>query len=315
MKKLFIIITLFTFLTGVLIMFGQRIGKNPVPSSISKTIYVDKLERKYNVYVPKSLPADKKFPVVFVFHGGGGTAERMENGLGFNKLADRDHFLVVYPQGVGNNWNDGRETEVLKAQKDKVDDLAFISKIQKALEKEYKIDEKRIFATGASNGGIFSHYVGANLSDKFAAIAPVIGGIADPFHKQFKPEKPVSVFIIQGTEDRLVPYKGGNVARNRGKIIGTDEAIKLWIDSNKTDKEPIKGNLPDTDKRDGCTVETFDWKNGNNNSEIKLFKMIGGGHTWAGGSQYLPKLIVGNVCQDFNATELIWEFFKQHPKP
>jgi polyhydroxybutyrate depolymerase len=315
MKKLFIIFVSLAFLVGVLIVFGQKIRNNRTSASVSKTVMVDKLERKYNVYIPKSLTANKKVPLVFVFHGGGGTAEKMETSVGFDELADRDNFIVIYPQGMGNNWNDGRETDVLKAQKENVDDLAFIKKILEEIGKDYKIDEKRIYATGASNGGIFSHYVGANLSDKFAAIAPVIGGIADPFHKKFNPEKPVSVFIIQGTDDKLVPYNGGNVARNRGKVIGTDEAVAHWTKANKTDKEPVTGALPDSDKRDGCTVETFLWKNGKNNSEVKLFKLNGGGHTWAGKNSKLVRFLVGNVCNDFDATEVIWEFFKAHPKP
>lgn len=316
MKKSFNIFILVVALAAVLVIFGQRNTKiRSSTESVSKTITVDKLQRSYNVYAPKSIPADKKVPLLFVFHGGGGTAERMEKSLRFNELADRDNFIVVYPQGIGNNWNDGRETDVLKAQKEKVDDLAFIRKLLDAIAKDYKIDEKRIYATGASNGGIFSHYIGVNLSDKFAAIAPVIGGIAEPVSRNFKPESPVSVFIIQGTDDKLVPYNGGNVARNRGKVIGTDEAIGLWTKANMTDKEPVEGFLPDSDKRDGCTVETFLWKNGKDNSEVKLFKLNGGGHTWAGGNSKLVRFLVGNVCGDFSATEVIWEFFKAHPKP
>lgn len=282
----------------------------------TKNITVDGRSRSYYVYAPSSLPKDKSVPLVMVFHGGGG------NGLGtsrltkFNQLADKENFIAVYPNGIGNNWNDGREGfEASQAHKEKIDDAAFVNTMIDAIAKEYKIDAKRIYATGISNGGIFSHYLGANLSNRIAAIAPVVGGIADPFHKNFKPKEPVSVLILQGTADPLVPYGGGFVARNRGKIISTDDAVKLWLKNNGAKEEPTAKESFDKDKTDGCTVDKFVWSGGKNKTEVVLYKLNGGGHTWAGSSQYATRLIVGGVCRDVNATEVIWEFFKQHPKP
>ena len=80
-----------------------------------------------------------------------------------------------------------------------------------------------------SNGGIFSHYLGARLSARVAAIAPVAGGIAEPLRESFKPEHPVSVLMINGTEDPLVPFYGGGVAGgNHGRVIQTEAAARLW---------------------------------------------------------------------------------------
>jgi polyhydroxybutyrate depolymerase len=274
--------------------------------------------RTFRLFVPANLPKDKKIPLVFVFHGGGGDGLKTERLTKFSRVAEREKFIVVYPEGVDKNWNDGRESRNIPAQKQNVDDIAFVQAMIESLSKEYRIDEKRIFATGISNGGIFSHYVGVNLSDKFAAIAPVAGGIADPFYKNAQPKKPVSVFILQGTDDPLVPYNGGVVAARisagRGRIASTDEAIRFWTSVDQTSKEPLKGTLADIDKNDGCTVETFLWKGGKDGTEVKLYKQNGAGHTWPGSYQYLPKFLIGNVCRDFDATEEIWNFFKEHPK-
>ena len=315
MKKLLIAFLGVFILLSVTLIFGQRVWRNRVPKHlVEKKVEVNDLERTYYVFAPKSLKRNEKVPLVFVFHGGGGKALTMERSLGFTDLARRDKFIAVYPQGIGNNWNDGRVTDKSRAHRENIDDLAFVKKMIDELSNQYKIDKKRIYSTGASNGGFFSNYLAANLSEKFAAIAPVIGGIAKPVADDFDPKKPISVFIIQGTADKAVPYDGGTVWGNRGEFVGTDDAIKLWTKHNKTKKKAIKRNLPNTDKRDGCTVETFLWTGGKNNTEVQLYKMNGGGHTWAGGSQYLPKFLIGNVCRDFNATEVIWDFFKNHPK-
>jgi polyhydroxybutyrate depolymerase len=309
MKKLFLVcLASFAFLSCA--SFAQR------EEFAVKSIDVDGRLRSYYLHVPFSLPKDKPAALVIVFHGGGGEGAGTARLTKFNQLSDKENFIAVYPNGVGNNWNDGREDfAASQAHKENVDDVVFINAMIDAIAKEHKIDQKRIYATGISNGGIFSHYLGANLSNRIAAIAPVVGGIADPFYKNFNPKQPVSILIIQGTADPLVPYDGGVIARNRGKIIGTDETVKLWL-KNNGGKDPLTTKeLFDKDKTDGCSVDKIVWSGGKNKTEVVLYKLIGGGHTWAGSSQYLPRPIVGSVCREINATEIIWEFFKQHPKP
>ena len=280
-----------------------------------KSVTVNERLRSYYLHVPASLSKEKSAPLVIVFHGGGGEGRSTARLTKFNELADKENFIVVYPNGIGNNWNDGREDAEMQAHREKIDDVGFVSAMIDAISKEYKIDAKRIYATGISNGGIFSHYLGANLSNRIAAIAPVVGGIADPFYKQFKPEKPVSVLIFQGTADPIVPYDGGNVARTgRGKIISTDETIKLWTKQDGLKDQPTSSESFDKDKSDGCAVEKSVWSNGRNKTEVVFYKLIGAGHTWPGGAQYLPRLAIGGVCREINATDIIWEFFKQHPK-
>lgn len=285
-----------------------------------KILKVGNSERLFSIFVPPNLPKEEKIPFVFVFHGGGGDGESIKNLTKFNRLAEKEKFIVAYPEAIGNNWNDGRENETSQSYLENIDDVAFVEALIDLCIKDYGIDEKRIFATGLSNGACFSYYLAANLSEKIAAIAPVAGGIADPFYQQIKLVEPISIFIIQGTSDPFAPYGGGEIApelnsgKSRGKVIGTTAAIQLWIDQIETKKDAIIGSLPDLDETDGCTVETYLWTGGKNETEIKFFKINGGGHTWAGGEQFMPKNIFGNVCRDFDATELIWGFFKQHPK-
>jgi polyhydroxybutyrate depolymerase len=288
----------------------------PGKNTAERTITVDKRQRTYLLHVPPGLPRDKAVPLVLIFHGGGGQAAGTETYLThFSELADKEGFLVAYPEGVGKNWNDGRDNPSSVAATESVDDLAFVLALMADVGKDHRIDPRRVYATGISNGGIFSHYLAANHADKIAAIAPVAGGLADPFFKKFRPGAPVSVLILQGTQDPLVPYGGGKIGLgNRGKVIGTDETVRLWVKSNGCAAEPTEEALPDRDPKDGCRVTRFSYGKGRGGSEVVLYRIEGGGHTWPGGPQYLSERFIGRVCRDIDATAVIWEFFKAHPK-
>jgi polyhydroxybutyrate depolymerase len=272
---------------------------------------VDGLERDYILHIPKNY-ANELLPLVMVFHGGGGNSTQVKNHTKFNKLSDKENFIVVYPNAVDKNWNDGRIGEKLPMERD---DVKFISMLIDTLVKNYKVDSKRIFSTGISNGGFFSLYLGLKLPDKILAIAPVTANIAENLAEQYKPEYPLSLLLINGTKDPLVKYDGGAVGFGedgfgRGESISTDATINIWVKNNECSVSPLIEQIENKDKNDKCTAQKFIYGGCKNNTEIILVKIEGGGHTWPGASQYLPKFIVGTVCNDFNATEMIWEFFK-----
>jgi len=164
-----------------------------------------------------------------------------------------------------------------------------------------------------SNGGFFSIYLSYKLSDRFLAVAPVSATIPALIYSDFHLTVPVSLLLINGTKDPLVPYNGGDVGNkligSRGKCISTDKTIERYIADDKTATEPVTENIPDT-KDDGCNAIKYTYSGGEKNTTVTLIKIINGGHALPGGSQYLPKFIIGKVCNDFAANELIWQFFK-----
>jgi polyhydroxybutyrate depolymerase len=281
---------------------------------VDRSVTVGERVRTYHLHVPAKHAAAA--PLVFVFHGGGGQGSGIERTSGFDAISDREGFVAVYPDGVDRGWNDGRTDAPRQgALRKQVDDLAFVRAMLVDLATVVSVDAKRVFATGMSNGAIFSQYLAAKMSDKFAAIAPVAGGIADPFNKEFAPANPVSIFAINGTRDPFVPFAGGNVARvGRGKVISVDDAMHLWVVRDGTVPEPLVGMLPDTDPTDGCRVTWKKWTAGKSGTEVWLYSEEGAGHTWPGMTQNLPRVIVGSVCKDFEGSEAIWAFFKSHPK-
>jgi polyhydroxybutyrate depolymerase len=278
--------------------------------------------RTYLLYVPKSNNLKNPLPLVFVFHGGGGSGSTFANLTKFHELAETENFLVIYPDGTPNKsdgkrlWNDGRHGLEGDAFSQNVNDVKFIEDVINKTKKEYSIDSKRIYATGLSNGAAFSHRLAAELSGQIAAIATMASGIGVPFNENFKPSEPVSVFVTQATNDPLSPYKTEGVVSGRksGTILNTEDTLNLWKKTNGISGAGVKGSLPDINKDDDCKVETQSWTNGKNNTQILFYKLIGGGHTWAGGNQYLPKSIIGSVCRDYNQTEEVWKFFKANYK-
>ncbi len=311
-------LTILVAACAALLPGGAFARDKPGPGTLKRTVQAGGLNRTYYLHAPADRPRDRAAPLVLVFHGGGGTPAFAERESKFSELADRDGFLVVYPEGVGKSWNDGRGVQSIVAQRDSVDDLAFVAALIDDVAKSHRLDAQRVFATGISNGAIFSHHLGANLSSRIAAIAPVAGGVPETLSARFKPEKPVAVLILQGADDPLVPYPGGDVtppgAGKRGRIVATEQAAVLWAGHNGCQREPVAEDLADKDPKDGCTARKLTYAKGKDGTEVVLCRIAGGGHTWPNGLQYLPRRIIGNVCRDFDGTKVIWEFFKSHPK-
>jgi len=281
--------------------------------SISRRIDVHGQARTYALYVPAITSESKPAALVIALHGGLGQGHSMEALSGFSRLADREGFLVAYPDGLRRRWRDGR-TMPKGMVADDADDVGFISALIDDASKLHPVDPKRIFATGISNGAMFSHYLALKLGERIAAIAPVAGGIATEVASNFHPASPVSVLIINGREDPLVPYEGGAVAKTHGSIVSTERALHLWLSADDLHGEPHLRNVA-AKKTGDCGEQWQTWSGGRHGSAVTLVALAGGGHTWPGGRQYLPKAIVGAVCPELDASRTIWDFFRQHPKP
>ena len=269
--------------------------------------------RTYQLHIPLGLDAAKPVPLVFLLHGGGGDGLQMERFSGFSALSDQHGFIACYPEGVERNWYDGRVVNDTLAHRDRIDDAAFIDAIITAIARKHPLDEKRLYAAGISNGGFFSHWLGAKLSKRFAAIAPVAGGMAPALAVDFKPEAPVSVLILQGTEDPFVPFDGGPLKFQRGHTVSTHTTLQKWVQHDGC-KDGVTEELPDTDPDDGTRVKRTTYAGGKDGTEVVLLTISGGGHTWPGGVQYLPEFSIGRVCRYIDANQVIWDFFVKHPK-
>lgn len=268
------------------------------------------LEREFLAYVPKLNGG--RHPVVFLFHGGGGSAAGMERMAEFLPIAQAEGIVAIYPQATRDGWNDGRND---RRGPHGSEDLEFFDDMVGWASQTCSVDPQRIYGIGMSNGAIFCHHLALNRSQILAAIAPVAGGF--PVWPMSHPKEipgAVSVLIVHGTLDRFVPYKGGEVMpwgrRARGEVLGAIETSELWAKLNGGYKVRTNAELPQPHKK--TQTDRRLWRTANG-AEIGLFTIHRGGHTWPGGKPYLPPRIIGETAQDLSSKD-IWEFLKRQKK-
>lgn len=271
--------------------------------------------REYWVQAPRGPAA----ALVMALHGGGGTAAHMPRADGGRlvELAARDDVLLVFPQGVQRSWNDGRGTAIIKAEVRKVDDVGFLRALSERLLVEYRIPPGRVYFTGISNGGFMSFRMACEAADLVAAVAPVTANLSENLGRTCAPDRPVAVLIVDGTEDPLVPYQGGEVTvlrTRRGAVRSAPASARFFAEANGCDPAAHTRVLPDRDPGDGTFTRVHEFQDCRARADVTLLEVDGGGHTWPGGPQYLPRFLIGGVARDFHASDVIWEFFRDHPR-
>lgn len=270
------------------------------------------INRNYIVRVPAGAPrAGEKFPVVLVLHGGGGNANNAESMTGFTRLVERERIIVVYPEGTSkrarirlDTWNAAHCCGY--AMTERVDDVGFIDALLDTLAVHYPIDQNRLYATGMSNGGMMSHRLGRELQHPLAAIAPVVGAV---FGDERAPSHPVSALMINGLLDKSVPPDGG-LSEGLGAKTWDGTPMRpqtaqgeFWAKVNGCSPEPRK-------ETSGVVVHwRYDCPSGR---AVEWYQLADMGHAWPGGER--GSRFGDAPSRALNATDVIWAFFKSHPK-
>ena len=266
------------------------------------------IDRSYLHYLPIQHSKDRSWPLVLVLHGGGANGENAMRMADMESLADREGFILLYPDGTGRpgdrifTWNAGRCCAY--ALETNADDSGFLIALIDHFIAAYSADPKRVFVAGLSNGAMMAHRVAAEHSDRIAAIAPVAGGfnvdgLPDPTH-------PVSVIAFHGLLDRHAPYDGGTGEASRYKRVDRPvrDGMELWATWNGCAADPSRDDPAD------WTKEFY--PNGRLGSEVILYSLKQQAHAWPGGR---PGLRYGNAddpSASLNGSQLIWNFFKTH---
>ncbi len=324
-KTIFLITLSILAVVTVLAIFAStkstvftQYAAEPKGRFIEKEINYDGENRTYKLRLPyRYNPRRDQYPVVFFLHGGGQDAEKIDRITKhtFPPLANKDRAILIYPNGLDNKWNDGNVGE----RRSTADDVGFLTTLLNQIVDTYSVDPKKIYFVGASNGGQMVSRMICERSEQIAAGVMIVASIPEDVYSSCQPSTPVSVMMINGTDDPIIPYQGGDVKLTEyfltgARTIAVEDAFAFWSEQigGKT-QDYEKTNLQDTDPDDGTTVERWSVK-GDDDLEAILYRIVGGGHTWPQGTQYLPVLLIGRVSNEINATEIAWEFLMRHEK-
>jgi polyhydroxybutyrate depolymerase len=256
--------------------------------------------REYLLYVPRSYDRAKPTPLVISLHGASVWPAQQMNLSRWNRLADEQGFIVVYPSGSGmpKVWNVDRGAGLMR-------DVRFIAALIDTLEANYNIDPTRIYANGISNGGGMTFVLSCTLSDRIAAVGLVAAAQSLPW-SWCTDRSPVPMIAFHGTADRWVPYDGG---RNR---IGPETFPSVlswtadWARRNRCGSNPVDSVV-------AADVTRLEYTNCADGAGVVLYAIQGGGHAWPGGKP-MPQWIVGRTSNSIDATSEMWTFFREHPR-
>ncbi len=312
--------TILVVLIALSLSSCARFQRGPgLPPVLEGTLEHGGRARTYLYYVPRTADPARKMPLVLLLHGGLGSGKKMI-GLtqgGWNRLADTEGFIAVYPDGVERHWNDGRGIRDHDKVVEGIDDVGFLSTLMDRLSSQLPVDRDRIYVAGISNGAMMTSRLACEKPGRFAAVAMVSGYMPVSQKAACQPSQPLPVMLIGGTKDPLVPHEGGMIRfrkKELGETLSFDRTADFWKKANGCKGRPLKVEIPEKDRFDNCTASVETWAGGRQGSEVVLVTVKDGGHTWPGGDAYAPARYIGHTCRDFDANVLIWEFFKKHSR-
>lgn len=267
-------------------------GAGVSTGSFNLTLLHDGLTREYILYVPASYDGSSQFPLLFNFHGFGGTVADHLQAADMRSLATSEKFLLVYPQGslLGgySHWNAASPSAENKSS---ADDIGFVRKMITSISASHQVNSNRIYACGYSNGAFFSYYLACYLSDKIAAVGSVSGTMLEETYQQGKPTRGVPMINLHGTADSVVPYAGGS------GLVAIPNVVNFWVGQNAAGATPSTTTL----NSGSLNVEKSVYSDLNGTSWIEHYKVNGGGHVW--------------FDLDFSGSDtngLIWSFMSRH---
>ena len=274
----------------------------------------DGLQRQYRVYAPAQLPEAPA--ALFVFHGSVSTGASMREltARQFDRLADEQGLVVVYPDGIERHWNDCRASASYQANVRNIDDVGFVRRMIEELKASRGIDVDRVYATGLSNGGHMTLRLALEAPELVAGYAPIAANLpVDANLDCDKRGEAVNIALIEGSADPVNPYDGGLVKllwdESRGEVLSAAETADYFAGLAAYDTGPQYFELADTEQDDDGYIDAQLWYG--KAVRVGLFTMQGGGHV-------VPSVnarfgLLGGDIRDIDAADLIWAFLTAAP--
>jgi polyhydroxybutyrate depolymerase len=304
---------------GLYVIFGY--APAPAKRSLAATVVKDSISidgrtRTYTAVIPNDLPAAA--PLLFVFHGSRQDAEgiRVATGYGFDRLADRNCFVVIYPDGYKGNWHDCRTAADYPARTENIDDNGLVRGLIARFHEAHGIDTSRVFAAGYSNGGQMVFRIAAEMPDQFAGVAAIAA--TQPTADNFSCTAsglPIPMLLVNGTKDPIAPYNGGVVSlfgfQPRGTALSAPDTARHFARLNGITASPIASTL-DHHQSSGDTSVAVASYSQDGKSPVVAYTVINGGHVVPNPDYTAPR-ILGKTTRDLDAPVAIWAFFAGLP--
>jgi polyhydroxybutyrate depolymerase len=295
----------------------------PVSDHQIGKVVSDDIERTFHYYIPKQKSLNP-LPLIFVLHGGGGSSEGMIYLTRISEIAERDNFIVVFPNGIENRWNDGRGIMRYVTDKQNTNDVKFFREMVSFFKSTQQIDNRRIHVVGLSNGGFMAQRVLCEASDIFASGFTVAATTSKFLSKECVLHEPVSLGFIFGKRDDVIPFMGGTVLipssmePNAPKVPAGEslsflESLDVWKNRLKCELEE-KQYIDSLKKKYPKEILKYSFRNCITNSLLDAYLIESGGHFWPHGFFYQNDKKYGFLTNDLDATNLIVDFFKRTPK-
>jgi len=285
--------------------------------------------RRYLMTITEETPAARR-PLIVLLHGHSGTAKQLlGQGIGeaplsvWLDIADREGLMIIAPEGARGSdeqqgWNDCRAEA---SSNPRSNDVGFIrALIDKAIA-EQQADPQRVYVMGMSNGGMMAYRLAAEMPEKLAAIATVGASMAAKSQCK-EPKTKLSVLVIAGDADPLVPYAGGQVSffsKTHGSVVPIDRAVEIWRElAGLPEKPTTTSTFKHRDPRDKTSAKRMLWGADPKSYQVELIRVAGGGHVEPSISKRIGPVyrgIVGPQNGDFESAEVAWAFFKEKKNP
>jgi polyhydroxybutyrate depolymerase len=219
-----------------------------------------------------------------------------------------------YPGGgggyPGGGQRGGQTPDETRNRPEPADDVAFLNEMLDSLALKFSVDTHRIYAAGLGDGGFMALRAGCTMADRIAAVAAV--GADLPKTMICLPSRAVSALFVDGTDDPVIPYSGGNYKPGRFHVLSAEESAKTWAKFDRCEEKPVQGKLPPLDKnkdKGAKETKTLTYNGCQDNAQVTLYAVKNAGNTWPGGEQYMSEKEVGKVSNAISANEAIWSFF------
>lgn len=270
-----------------------------VSSQLSGSLLFGGETRNFIYYIPQTLPPQAPM-LVLVLHGATQDGPAIANVSNMHQFTNSANAVVVYPDGISNSWNVG-----LSVGGSTADDLGFLDALIDYFIDEVGVDPQKIFSCGFSNGGYMSYKLACESSHCISAVASVAGVMTQGMIDSCGEPDETSIMHIHGTSDFIVSYNGSSFSG-----LSVQSVIDHWNNANSCSNESSVIDIPNTSLTDFSTVEKTTWSDCQNNSEVILYRIDGGGHQWPDTDALLGG--VGAINRDINASEEIISFFQSH---